>query len=192
MSDQISADAENKVVESPDGENNGSEQSEVSTEIETLKAELAKNQELIKKLRKFEKENLTRAEQEAKAKEEALKEQGKYKELYEELTGKMRSQKVDSAIEAALVESKAKSNKTVKALIDKSQIEFDGEEVNANSLKNLIAGLKKEHSVLFDVETAASVKRAGEAENISGYEKEVRGAKTTAELQKILRKYGKL
>jgi len=194
MSDQTSVDAEKEqVVNSPDGEQVGTASKEAKTDVEALQAELAKNQELIKKLRKYEKENLARAEQEAKAKEDALKEQGRYKELYEELNGKLRKQTIEQALESALTDAKAKSTKTVKALINISDIEFDGDQINTKALKAKIEEVKKEHSILFEAEAAApSVKRAGENDPIGGYEKELRAAKTAKELNAVLRKYGKI
>lgn len=193
MSDQTSADAENKEVVTPDGGEVQSTSNEGTSELDTLKAELTKNQELIKKLRKYEKENLTRAEQEAKAKEEALAEQGKYKELYEELNGKLRNQTIESALDSVLTEAKVKSVKTVKALIDRSKIGFEGDQIDTKSLKGLVEELKKEHAILFEVEVPApSVKRAGEADTTGGFEKELRAAKSQKELESVLRKYGKM
>lgn len=162
-------------------------------EVETLKAELAKNNELITKLRKFEKENKQRAEAEAKAKEQALAEQGQYKALYEELNNKLRTQAIDSVLDAELTLAGAKSLKTVKALVDKTQIEFEGDSPNGESIRGLIEGLKKEHAILFESQepVVPSVKRAGDNEPVGGYEKEMRAAKTAKEIESVLKKYGK-
>jgi uncharacterized protein (DUF885 family) len=194
MDENTVADAENQTT-TPDGVTESKVSHEdVLKELESLKAERAKDEELIKKLRKFEKENKARAEAESKAKEEALKEQDQYKELYEQLIGKMKEQKVESALDSVLGEMKAKSTKTVKALVDKSQIQFDGEEVNTKALKELVNGLKKEHSVLFeeDAPVAPSVKKAGESDPVGGFEKEIRAAKSQKEIESVMRKYGKI
>lgn len=163
--------------------------------VEQLEAEQAKNAELLKKLRKFEKENAVKAE-------DALKEQGKWKDIAEahaaklaELETKFRDRALTGALNEALKESKAKSISTVMKLIDKSLIKVEGDEVDAKSIQAVIKGLKESDPILFDIEekpTAPPVKRASEGAPISGFEQEIKACKTAKDIENVMRKYGKL
>lgn len=169
---------------------------QLMAKVKELEEEKAKTNELLPKLRKFEKENKAKAEAEMKAK-------GEYQKLYEEALaelnatkGQIRDGKVNSALEAALKEANVKSLSTAMRLLDKSQIEIEGDSVSTKSLAKAVKGLMESDPILFEVAeekaTAPSVKRSSEGTPVSGFDKEVRAAKTQKELEAVLRKYGKL
>jgi hypothetical protein len=191
VKDQTSADAQ--TVE-PSVE-------DIKAERDALKAEAEKNSELLKKLRKFEKENKDRAEKELLA-------ANKYKELYEaaqakisETESKFRAKAADEKLKELLSAEKAKSIPTVMKLIDRSKIEFDEDgEVNVKSLAALVKSVKETDSILFDgTETPAApnLKRATEGDVTGGYEKELASINyktkdATNAIYNIMKKYNKL
>jgi vacuolar-type H+-ATPase subunit I/STV1 len=174
---------------------------QVIAENKALKAEAEKNSELLKKLRKFEKENKDRADKEAV-------ESGRYKELYEaadakikETESKLRTRAADEKLKELLTAEKAKSLSTVMKLIDRSKIEFDEDgEVNVKSLAALVKSVKETDSILFDgAETpvAPNLKRATEGDVTGGYEKELAALPANTRdistaIYKIMKKYNKV
>lgn len=168
---------------------------EVLAKLMVLESEKASNDELLKKLRKFEKENKSKAEQEAISK-------GEYKTLYEEQTAKLadleakgRDRVIISALHDALKDSGAKSISTAMKLIDKSQIKLDGDLVDAKSISKLVKELKESDPTVFEEETkivAPSVKRSTEGNPVSGFEKEMRACRTQKEIESVMRKHGKI
>lgn len=196
MTTEVLADAivETPVVEVPDGNVVPPEVKTAEERLAVLEAELVKKEELLKKVRKFEKEN-------KEAAEKALADQGKFKELYEaevnrrsELEGKIKATVLNSAITDALKDSGAVSITTVMKLIDKDKIGFDGEKVDADSIKTLIKELKSTDPVLFQDATkpVPPVKKAGEGDVVGGFEKEIRAATTQKQIEQVMRKFGKL
>ncbi len=199
------ADAENTNVEAtaPEGASEvkkvPSTQTDAEKRLAEVQAELAKNEELLKKVRKFEKENKERAEA-------ALREQGKYKELFEAaeerakaFETKYRTKVVDDVLTKALTDAKAKSVSTVMKLIDRSKIEItEADEVDAKSVEKLIAEIQKSDPILFgEVETKPTpqvpqVKKAGEGEAVGGFEKELSNAKSQKDIIAVMKKYGKM
>jgi len=166
--------------------------------LATLRAELASSQEILKKVRRFEKENKAEAEK-------ALVEQGKFKELYEAellkstaLEGKFRTRAIDSAVETALKDSGAKSISTLLKLIDKNRIVVEGDVVDAASIASLVKELKISDPILFAefdakvVPIVPAVKKAGEGDVVGGYATEMKAATTQRQIESIMRKYGKL
>lgn len=199
MTTEVTVDTESTIVEgseTPEGT-----KTETSTDVKTaeerlaaLEAELTKKEELLKKVRKFEKEN-------KEAAEKALAEQGKFKELYEqevnrrtEMEGKMKASAINAAIQEALKESGAVSVTTVSKLIDREQIGFDGDVVDAASIKAQISALKTSDPVLFTepAKPVPPVKKAGEGDVVGGFEKEIRAATTQKQIEAVMRRYGKL
>lgn len=179
----------------PEGEQQ-KELSPVEKELAELKAEKVKDAELLKKLRKFEKENKDAADK-------ALLESGKFKELYEaeklareSIEGKVKSQTLDSALKAELANVKAKAPDTVLKLLDKSAIQWnDDGSVDTKSIQKALKDLQKSDPILFEEEVTTetpAVKRAGEGDVVGGYEKEIRSCKTAREIETVLRKYGKM
>lgn len=178
---------------------------EAVKKLADYEAEATKNADLLKKLRKFERENKEKAEKEAI-------EAGKYKELYEAAATKLtdfetkaKTQVIDAALKDALTEAKAKSLSTVMKLVDRSKVALnDDGSVDPKSLTELIKGLKTSDPILFSGEatdtSGAEVRKVvvpplhkvGEGAANGGYEKEVRAAKTTQQIETVMRKYGKL
>lgn len=197
MTTEVQADATKEIVEetqTPEGETTETKTPTAEERLAAVEAELVKKEELLNKVRKFEKEN-----KEAAAK--ALAEQGKFKELYDaelnkrtELEGKIKAGVVDSAIQEALKDSNAKSISTVMKLIDRNKIVFDGDAVDTKSIQSLIKELKTSDPVLFgdEAKPAPAVKKAGEGDVIGGFEKEIKAATTQKQIESVMRKYGKL
>jgi hypothetical protein len=117
--------------------------------LEEMHQEKAKNAELLKKVRKFEKENREHADKELLAKEEFKKlyeqEQLKRSDVEKRLTNKI----LDEKIEEFLKKENAVSVSTVRKLIDKTKIKVEDDEVDAESLKSVVEELKKSDPVLF-------------------------------------------
>ncbi len=172
--------------------------------LSDYEAEATKNADLLKKLRKFEKENKEKAEKEAI-------EAGKYKELYEaaqtklsDIETKVRTQVIDGALKDALTEAKARSMSTVMKLVDRSKVVLNEDgSVDPKSLAEMVKGLKVSDPILFGDETTATaaevrtvvvppLHKAGEGNTTGGYEKEVRAAKSPQQIEAVMRKYGKL
>ena len=166
-------------------------------EIERLssinKEVIASRDETKTKLRAFE----TEAEEKARL---ILEEQGKYKEMFEASEAKriavetaVRTREVDATLKAELEKVGALSVDTVKKLINKSVFEFNEDgSIKVDSVKDQIKELMKSDPVLFGTEKAPDVKRAGDGENVSTFETELRKAKTQKEIQAVLTKYGKV
>jgi len=118
--------------------------------------------------------------------------------LQAELDGlktKIKNGAIDSALEKALVE--AKGNKTALKLIDRAAIKFNGDDIDADSVKAAVEALKKSDPILFEAEVKKdgvvqhpAVKRAVEGDVAGGYAAEMAGAKTTQQIEAVMRKYG--
>lgn len=154
--------------------------------------ELASNADLLKKVRKFEKENKEKADT-------ALKEQGKYKELYEAelsqrvtLETKWKDSVVNGSIESVLKEMKVPAVTTVMKLIDRSKVVIEDGKVDTKSIQSQLDALKVSDPVLFGPATKVDVKRPGEHEPTSGFATEIRAARSQKEIEAIGRKYGVL
>lgn len=149
---------------------------EAKKKLADYEAEASKNAELLKKLRKFEKENKDKAEREAI-------EAGKYKDLYEaanakltDMETKVRTQLVDGALKDALTEAKVKSIPTVMKLLDRSKVEVteDGS-VDPKSVAGLIKELRVSDPIFFDEVTDSqqrtvvvpNLHRAGEGRGLN-------------------------
>lgn len=161
------------------------------------------NQEVIKsrdetkqKLRKFE------VEQEEKS-QALMQEQGKFKELYEStsqqlvrLQETLRVKAVDSALKDVVQKAGARSVDTVSKLIDKSKINVgDDYNVDGTSILSQIEELKKTDPILFGIGEGANlppVKRPSGGESTSGFEQEIRAAKSQTEIMSVMKKYGKI
>jgi len=164
-------------------------------QLKALQEELESKKELVKQLRKYER-------QQKEEKEKLLKEQGNFKELYEStlekfnsLKGQLLDTNINLAIEEVAKSNGVKSISTLSKIIDKSLINVDENgNVDINSVKDLIKNLQKSDPLLFelaDVKTP-SVKRATDDVSISSYEVDLKKAKTPQEIEGVLKKYGKI
>jgi hypothetical protein len=173
--------------------------------ITDYEADASKNADLLKKLRKYEKENLAKAEREAV-------EAGKFKDLYEsakekltEMETKIRTSVVDSALKDALTEAKVKSIPTVLKLIDRSKVELleDGS-INPKSVESLLKELRTTDPIFFEGTQAVgtsepattqrtvvvpSLHRAGEGQVKDSFTRELGAAKTMAEVRNVWKAY---
>lgn len=164
-----------------------------------LEAELTQTQELLSKVRRFEKENKTAAQKAAEAKEALEKQLQAEVDKRTALEERVRGKAVDSALEKALVEAKVKAPATALKLLDKSKVGFENDEVDAKTVAALIDELKKSDPILFEAEGEEPanprhppVKKAQEGETVGGYEKEIAAATSAREIEAVLRKYGKM
>lgn len=165
---------------------------EAVSKLKEMEAEIAKNAELLRKVRKYEKENKEKAEL-------ALKEQGKYKELYEaelakrgELEARVNNTLIDSALENVLKEAKVVATATAIKLIDRSKIVVEDGKVDTKSLQQQVDQLRKTDPVLFGNTSGPAPKKPGEGEPTGGYEKELSAAKTAQQIYAVMKKYGKM
>lgn len=165
---------------------------EAISKLREMEAEIAKNAELLKKVRKYEKENKEKAEQ-------ALQEQGKYKELYEaelarrgELEAKVNNALIESALDSILKEAKVVATATALKLIDRSQIVVEDGKVDVQSLKQQVEQLRKTDPILFTNVAGPAPKKPGEGDPTGGYEKELSAAKTPQQIYAVMKKYGKM
>lgn len=173
---------------------------EALKKLAEYEADASKNKELLSKLRRYEAEN------KAKAEKEAI-EAGKYKELYDSATKKLndietkfRNQAVDAALMGALATAKAKSTSTVLKLVDRAAVTVNEDgSVDPKSVEAVIQGLMKSDPILFETESTDTevrkvevpkLHKAGEGNSKGGYNVEVRAAKTPAQIEAVMRKYG--
>jgi hypothetical protein len=149
------------------------------------------------KLRQFETEQTQREQT-------LLTEQGKFKELYEKAEAEkvalktgLKNKAVDSALKEVLQKAGARSVDTVAKLVDKSKVGVNDEDftVDVMSIQTQIEELKKTDPILFGVGEGANlppVKRPTDGATTSGFEQEMRAAKTQNDITSVMRKYGKI
>lgn len=103
---------------------------EVNEEKKTLDSEIKKRDEQIESLKKIDAQGLQA---------EIEKLQTENKDAAAKYEADLKSMKVDGAVERALLGSKAKNIKAVKALLDLSNAEIDGESIKGleDQIKNL-------------------------------------------------------
>lgn len=148
------------------------------------------------KLRRYEEEQATREAA-------LLAEQGKFKELYEastqrlsEIEGTLKQRAVDTSLRDAVSKSGARSVDTVAKLVDKSKIAV-GEDytVNLADIESQIQELKKTDPILFGLGGDVNlppVRRPSGGDTSSGFEQEMRAAKSQADIVSVMKKYGKI
>ena len=108
----------------------------------------------------------------------------------EQLKGSVKNQLIDSVLKDELTKANAKSISTVMKLVDRSKINVADGQVDTKSIEALIEELKKTDAVLFQEVQTPAVKRTGETTPIASFKTEMTSAKTPAEVQKVLAKYG--
>jgi hypothetical protein len=191
---QVSDDTTQSQVES---QQTDVDVDDVEAKIADLQAQLAKQQEIVEKARKGEKYQKSKADAEVK---KVLAQYEAEKARADALEQKIRNGAMDGALRQALSENGAKAVDTALKLVDRSAIKIgDDGSVNADSVKAVIDALKASDSILFDAvteaaqatKTAPPAVRATEADKISGYAAEMMAAKTSKEVQAVLKKYGK-
>jgi hypothetical protein len=204
------AEQDNVVVESVSDDTTQSETdnqatevnvSDVEAKIAELQAQLEKQNEIVEKARKGEKYQKSKADAEVK---KVIAQYEAEKARADALEQKIRTSAADGVLRQLLAEGGAKAVDTALKLVDRNAIKYaeDGT-VDADSVKSVVQALKESDSILFD-QTVVSVdesaqkklappaKRATETDRISGFEAEMKAAKTKADLQAVLKKYGKL
>ena len=186
---EVQAEAEAKTDEADD--------------VPALKAEVKKLRNDIAKFREYEKE--FKATQEGKDYlkykkefEKAQKERDAAQAQVQAFVQKERDGVTASALENTLTENRVIGTLkgTALALVDKSKIEYDGNNPIAASVEAEITRIKAEHPGLFRSDekqpVAASVARASDGDVVSGYTTELAAARKTgkqAEINKVLKKY---
>lgn len=190
--EEDSVDTQQEPKEQTNSENNNSE---VEKEIERLKQELLKKEEILEKARRSEKHRGN----ERDALRQQLQEVIKYKDLYEkeyarrtDLEHKIEQNVINTTIATVLTEAKAKSVDIVAKLIDRSDLVVKDGAVDAALIKQRVEELKTTSAFLFDEVKVPSVKQAADGTPKSGYETEMRAARTQKEIQEVMRKYNKI
>ncbi len=165
-------------------------------QLEVKSADLEKNRnKAATKLRQFEKAA-------TKAEEDALVEQGAWKELSEKQTEKLTAleleldvYRVDSVLDVELLKAFGENNLgTAKTLLDRNSLKRaeDGS-VIMTSIAEAIDQVKEKHPILAGetVKPTPSVVPASSQPTKGGYIEELKGARTLRETQAIRAKYGK-
>lgn len=199
---------ENKNA-SEDANNGSGEQNETSTtdngseelkkQVESLATKLESQSVLITKLREHEKTSLKDADNEKQKREGVEGEFDTYKqELDTAFEERFRAVAVDAAVETALLKADVHNVDTAKKLIDRDGIELVDGKANLVKIEELINSLQESDSYLFKQKDDGNTQRVtpptpirpGEGKKItSGIQAELKSAKSTKEIQKILRKY---
>jgi hypothetical protein len=151
-----------------------------------------------------EKQKLKQFETEQMQREQALlTEQGKYKELYEaqqadnaKLKTGLKNKAIDTALKDILQKSGARAVDTVQKLIDKSVVSVNEEDfsVDITTIQAQIDELKKTDPILFGLGEGANlppVKRPGDGTPTTGFETEMRAAKSQKDVEAVMKKFGK-
>lgn len=127
----------------------------------------------------------------------SLMEEEDYKAKYEasstelnKLKTEIREQQIDTVLTDELTKANARSVSTVMKLVDRSKINVVDGQVDTKSVEELINELKKTDQVLFQEVNTPTLKRPGESTPVASYKGEMSAAKTPAEVQKVLAKYG--
>lgn len=115
---------------------------EISERLKTAEGELKKRDSQLEELKKANPESL---------KEEIKKLQNENKANAENYRAELNKMKIDSAVEIALINSKAKNTKAVRALLNLENAELD-ESGGVKGLKKQIDELVKNESYLFNTE----------------------------------------
>lgn len=170
---------------------------QLQEQLSAVQTELSAKEELLSKVRKFEKEN----KEAALAAEKKLAESGEFKQLYEAEASKAASWQekytkvlVENVVAEHLKEAGAVSVTSVAKLLDRSKIVIDNDKVDTSSVQSLIQELKTSDPALFTQVTkpVPPPKKAGEGDPVGGFEKEIRAATTQKQIETVMRKYGKL
>lgn len=170
---------------------------QLQEQLSAVQTELSAKEELLSKVRKFEKEN----KEAALAAEKKLAESGEFKQLYEAEASKAASWQekytkvlVENVVAEHLKEAGAVSVTSVAKLLDRSKIVIENDKVDTSSVQSLIQELKTSDPALFTQVTkpVPPPKKAGEGDPVGGFEKEIRAATTQKQIEIVMRKYGKL
>lgn len=205
----------------PDGNKNGEGTMTLEQALERLKTVESNLNEVVTERDKF-KSKVRKLEDTAgsavevqKKYDELFAEKNKLYEQHESVSKELetwktqaRDQKIATELETALTSAGAKSISTVMKLVDKSKIQFDDKgNLVADSISEIVKGLVESDPILFGEAPEKKegqlpgnqglpnpgVKRAGDSgSSEDAFTKEMRAAKNTAEINAVLRKYGKL
>jgi hypothetical protein len=192
----------------PDGEQQAAESQKVETPqtleealaiinyLKGVKSEAFSERDKLKgKLKAFEYEQTQREQS-------ALTEQGKYKELYEKAEAEkvalktgLKNKAVDAALLDVIQKAGARAVDTVAKLIDKSKVDVNGDDftVDITTIQSQIEELKKTDPILFGVSenvNSPPVKRPTDGVPQTGYQQEMRAAKTQEQINAVIKKYG--
>lgn len=157
--------------------------SQLQKELETTKANLEKS-------RKGEKFNQAkRIELENQLKELSTGED--YKAKYEAAEAKLLNMALDVSLTEAAKAAKAKSIPAILKLIDRNSVVVNDGVVDTKTVEAAITKAKQEYGILFEEVQLPPTGRAAEGEVTAGYDKEIRAAKSHAELVAVMKKYNK-
>lgn len=163
-----------------------------SKRVAELEAELTKAREILEKARKGEKYH-KQSKQELEQRVQELEAQGDWKAKYEQMVERENGRVLDTALSDALKDAvKPENVKAVLKLIDRSAINVKDGAADAKSIEAAVLKTKEEFPNLFVEVTTPAPKRAAEGAVTSGYVQELAAANTQAELDAVLKRYGKV
>lgn len=205
----------------PDGNKNGEGTLTLEQALERIKTVESNLNEVVSERDKF-KLKVRKLEDTAgsaielqKKYDDLFAEKSKLYEQHESITKELetwktqaRDQKIATELETAFTSAGAKSISTVMKLVDKNKIQFDEQgNIKADSISEIVKGLIESDPILFGNGEEKKgnqnsgnqellnpgVKRAGDSGSTEdAFTKEIRAAKNAAEINAVLRKYGKL
>lgn len=159
-------------------------------ELEAAKAEAAKKETILERARKGEK-YAKRSKEELAAKLAELEEGGDWKAKYEEIVAQSNASALNSAVLTACGDTVIDPKAFAKFVVDSQRVKVVDGVVDTKSLEAAIAAIKEEYPAQIKVVDIPEPKRSGENTPQSGFEKEMRAAKTNNEILAVLAKYHK-
>lgn len=163
-------------------------QSDAEARIAELQAELDRVSKNLGASRRFERN----AKETRTALETEVSELRAFKERAEKAESLLNEQAIERALTEAATAAKAKNVKmVVSKLVDRTAIKVENGVANAEDVEAQMLKTKEEFADQFDVTPVPDVARAAEGSPVGGYAKELDACKTTADIEAVMRKYGK-
>jgi outer membrane murein-binding lipoprotein Lpp len=178
-SEDVSAEAQEEIKEVTQ---------QVASPIGDLEAKIVKLTKDLDNARKGEKfAKSTKEELSARITE--LEAQGEWKSKYEQAEEKLKNFTLDTVISDAAKAARAKDTKAILKLVDRSTIVYNNGVVDTKSVEAAISATKKEFGLLFEAVELPPGGRAAEGDVTSGYQKEIRAAKSIKDIEAVMAKY---
>lgn len=158
---ELSDEVIDKIMTENGNDINGlkAKQTELESQIEDYKKQVAERDKQLETLKKSAGDSESLKEQISKLQEEN-------KQATESYEAKLKQMAIDNAVTLALTNAKAKNAKAVKALLDLTDAQLDGETIKG--LDKQIEKLKESDAYLFDGETKPPINGAIPGEGNGG------------------------
>ena len=163
-------------------------------DVSALEAQVAKLQKDLDNARKSErfakttKEDLQKRVEELEA---AKGEEANWKARYEQAESRLKEQALDAALTEAAKAAKGKDIKAILKLVDRDSIAFKDGVADARAVAEAMNKAKQEFSLLFDKVETPPAGRAAEGSVLSDFQKEIRAAKSHAEIMEVMKRHNK-